>query len=233
MVFPLYDDNPFERPKPPYFTWGLIGINVFVFLIEVFVGEPSARRMIAAYGVTPGELTHTLPKTGRLPAELTLITHMFLHADWSHLIGNMVYLWVFGDDIEDALGPRRFLLLYGLAGSGGAILQSLPDHRSTVHLIGASGAISGILAAYLLVRPCARVSALVIRQIVRVPAFVVIGIWMIWQLVQLAIQTNDGVGYLAHIGGLFAGGAAFLLLRPSNLELFQCFEQPQTPSATS
>jgi membrane associated rhomboid family serine protease len=129
---------------------------------------------------------------------------MFLHGGWAHLLGNMVYLWVFGDDIEDALGPMRFLAFYLLAGIASALFYACLNWKSTMPLVGASGAISGILAAYLLLRPCAKVSVFVLRIVVRVRAYWVIGGWVLLQVYQIAIQADDGVAYVAHGGGLIA-----------------------------
>jgi len=145
---------------------------------------------------------------------------------WEHILGNMVYLWVFGDDIEDALGPLRFIVFYLLTGIGAGLFFAWLNRSSTMPLVGASGAISGILAAYLLLRPCAKVSVFVLRVVVRVRAYWVIGGWVLLQLYQIANQTNDGVAYVAHGGGLIAGALLFLLMKPANLRLFECVEQP-------
>src|SRR5262249_38979019 len=151
---------------------------------------------------------------------------MFLHGGWEHILGNMIYLWVFGDDIEDALGPLRFLAFYLLTGIGAALFYTLLNRTSTVPLVGASGSISGILAAYLLVRPCAKVSVFVLRFVVRMRAYWVIGGWVLLQLYQIASQVNDGVAYVAHGGGLIAGVLLFLVMKPATVRLFECIEQP-------
>lgn len=225
MVFPLYDDNPFKRPVLPFATWGLILVNVAIFILEVTAPD-AGRAIIASFGATPAAVVRIAPPTGGIPPELTVITSMFLHGGWEHLLGNMVYLFVFGDDIEEALGPARFLLFYVLAGIAAALAFILVDPRSTIPLVGASGAISGILAAYLMLRPCARVSVFVLRMVVRVRAFWVIGGWVVLQLFQVANRSDDGVAYLAHIGGLIAGAALFLLMRPAGMALFECIDPP-------
>jgi membrane associated rhomboid family serine protease len=226
MVFPLYDDNPFNRATPPYLTWGLIVLNVAVFLIEVGSPESAASAMIASFAATPAAVTHQLPSPGIVPAEFTLVSYMFLHGGWEHIIGNMIYLWVFGDDIEDALGPVRFIIFYLLTGIASALFFILMDVKSTTPLIGASGAISGILAAYLLLRPCAKVSVFVLRTVIRVKAYWVIGGWVVLQLLQIASQASDDVAYTAHVGGLIAGAVLFLVMRPAGVHLFECVEQP-------
>jgi membrane associated rhomboid family serine protease len=145
----------------------------------------------------------------------------------------MVYLWVFGDDIEDALGPVRFIAFYLLAGIGAGVFYTLLNRTSTVPLIGASGAISGILAAYLMLRPCAKVSVFVLRMVVRIRAYWVIGGWVLLQLYQIANQASDGVAYVAHGGGLIAGALLFLAMRPASVHLFDCAEQPGEEVAAS
>jgi len=153
MVFPLYDDNPFKRARVPYVTWGLIALNVIIFFCEIGATDDSMHALLASYAATPAAITHQAPAVGWLPPELTLVSYMFLHGGWEHILGNMVYLWVFGDDIEDALGPLRFIAFYLLTGIGAGLFFAWINRRSTMPLVGASGAISGILAAYLLLRP--------------------------------------------------------------------------------
>ena len=225
MVFPLYDDNPFRRARVPYVTWGLILLNVVIFLFEVGATEDANKALLASFGATPAAVTHQAPAVGWLPPELTLISYMFLHGGWEHILGNIVYLWVFGDDIEDALGPLRFLAFYLLTGIGAALFYALLNRTSSVPLVGASGAISGILAAYLLLRPCAKVSVFVLRFVVRVRAYWVIGGWILLQLYQIASQTSDGVAYVAHGGGLIAGALLFLIMKPRGVRLFECVEE--------
>jgi membrane associated rhomboid family serine protease len=226
MVFPLYDDNPLKLPVPPLATWGLIALNILVFLVQVSMDGPAERAMVASFGATPAVLVRDIPATGGVPPEFTLVTSMFLHGGWDHLLGNMIYLWVFGDDIEEALGWLRYLVFYLLSGILAALGFIALDIHSTTPLIGASGAISGVLAAYLMLRPCAKVSVFVLRAVVRVRAYWVIGGWILLQLFYFGAQTNDGVAYGAHIGGLLAGAALFWLIRPRTVELFECMEQP-------
>ncbi len=233
MVFPLYDDNPFKFRVLPYVTWGLIALNVFVFLIQASSDTEGAKAILASFGATPAAVFHEVRQPGVLPAELTLVTSMFLHGGWEHLLGNMLYLWVFGDDIEEALGPARFIVFYLLSGIAAALAYSVLDIHSTTPLVGASGAISGILAAYLLLRPCAKVAVFVLRVVVRVRAYWVIGGWALLQLYLLANRTGDDVAYIAHVGGLVAGAALFLVLRPAGVQLLECTEEPQKSAATT
>jgi rhomboid family protein len=233
MVFPLYDDNPFKRARVPFVTWGLIVLNVAIFLYQVGVSEVATKAILASFGATPASVLHHAPQVGQVPAEVTLVTYMFLHGGWEHIIGNMIYLWVFGDDIEDALGPVRFIIFYLAVGIASAVGFSALNPQSTTPLVGASGAISGILAAYLLLRPCAKVSVFFFRMIVRVRAFWVIGGWILLQLFYIASQASDGVAYSAHGAGLVAGAILFLILRPAGVPLLQCIEQPGEEASAS
>lgn len=226
MVFPLYDDNPFRRARTPYVTWGLILLNIVIFLIQVGSSSSAVGAMIASFAATPAAIFNHAPPAGFLPPELTLVTYMFLHGSWEHILGNMIYLWVFGDDIEDALGPFRFLLFYLATGVAAALAFISLNTQSTIPLLGASGAVSGVLAAYLLLRPCAQVSVFMLRIIVRVRAFWAIGAWVLLQLYSIATQVNDGVAYAAHIGGLVAGALLFVAMRPPGVALLECVKKP-------
>ncbi len=226
MVFPLYDDNPLKLPVPPLATWGLIALNVLIFVIQVSADSATEHAMVAAYGATPAALIREVHPTGALPPELTLVTSMFLHGGWDHLLGNMIYLFVFGDDIEEALGWLRFLVFYLACGVLAALGFIALDVHSTTPLVGASGAISGVLAAYLMVRPCAKVTVFFLRAVVRVRAYWVIGGWIVLQLFYFGSHSDDGVAYAAHLGGLVAGAALFWLMRPRHVVLFECMEQP-------
>jgi membrane associated rhomboid family serine protease len=228
VVFPLYDDNPFKLPVPPYATWALIAINVFIFMVTIGSSEDVQASITISYAVTPVVVTHSVGWS-----DLTLVTGMFLHGGWEHLLGNMVYLWVFGDDIEEALGPFRFVLFYLLAGVGASIAYVALNPNSAVPLVGASGAISGVLAAYLMLRPCAKVTVFVLRIVVRVRAYWVIGGWALLQLFLLAGKADDGVAYLAHVGGLAVGALLFLVLRPAGVKLFECMSPGMAYGAES
>jgi membrane associated rhomboid family serine protease len=225
MVFPLYDENPLKWPVPPYATWALIAVNVVVFLVQtVVLDDAAATTMVQYFGTMPAALFHHVPQPGPLPAELTLVTSLFLHGGWLHLIGNMAYLWVFGDDIEEAIGPARFLVFYFLAGGAAGFAYCLVDTHVMVPLIGASGAIAGILAAYLLLHPCAKVYAIVWRIIVHLRAYWLIGAWVLLQFIMIAAKPDDDVAYAAHMGGLLAGAALFYFIRPEGVELFECMD---------
>jgi len=231
MVFPLYDDNPLKFPVLPWVTWSLIAANVIIFLIESGSDTATTNAIMASFAATPAAITHAVNASGPIPPELTLVTSMFLHGGWEHLLGNMIYLWVFGDDIEEALGPLRFIVFYLLCGVAAALAFVALNMHGTTPLIGASGAISGVLAAYLMLRPCAKVSVFVLRAVIRVRAYWVIGGWALLQVILLANQTDDGVAYLAHVGGLIAGALLFLVMRPNGVKLFECRDQLDQPAA--
>jgi membrane associated rhomboid family serine protease len=220
-MIPLYDENPTERK--PALTLGLIVACTAVFLWQVSLGEREGLRVVYAFGLIPAVLLGeaSLPPGGALvPPPATLVTSMFLHGDWMHLIGNMLYLWIFGNNIEDHLGRPRFALFYLACGLAAAFAQILPDPGSRIPMIGASGAISGVLGAYLLLHPGARVMVLVplgwFLTLVRLPAFLVLGFWFVFQLISAALAPagGGGVAWWAHVGGFAAGMALLPVLRP-------------------
>ena len=209
MVFPLYDDNPFKRATMPYVTWGLIALNVVLFLFMLGTPDDQQAKVVLGFAVVPALLTGTFATHMIGWPDVTLLTALFLHAGWQHILGNMVYLWVFGDDIEEALGPLRFLAFYLLAGIAATLVYVALNAHSTVPLVGASGAISGVLAAYMMLRPCAKVTVFVVRIVVRVRAYWVIGGWALLQLWSVGASGHDGIAYAAHFGGLAAGALLF------------------------
>jgi membrane associated rhomboid family serine protease len=227
MVIPLYDHNPFRLPVPPWMTFALIGVNVAIFLIQISVGDAANTAIIIAFGAIPSEIDRFAPHVGWIAADRSLVTCMFLHEGWDHILGNMLFLFVFGDDIEEALGPWRFLAFYLLCGIAGSLAYVAVNAHSNQPLIGASGAIAGVLGAYMLIRPCARVVVLVIYLPIRVPAWLMIGLWALLQVVHLAGKDNEGVAYMAHVGGLVAGVVLFLLMRPRHVRLLQCIWDPE------
>jgi membrane associated rhomboid family serine protease len=180
-------------------------------------------------GLVPAALTGAIP-AGPLPPVLTMFTSMFVHGNFMHVFGNMIFLFVFGDDIEEALGHWRFLGFYLACGIGAGLVFVLSDPSSTTGLIGASGAIAGVVAAYLLFRPCVKVTCLLGLIPLRLRAYWVIGIWAVWQFVDAASRTDDGIAYWAHVGGLITGAILFVMMRPAGVRLFEC-TQPGTIAA--
>jgi membrane associated rhomboid family serine protease len=224
MVIPLYDNDPFEAPYRPYVTWSLIALNLAVFFLEL--AAPDTDVLTMQWGVRPASIAGA-PGLASPQAYATLVTGMFLHKGWLHLLGNMIYLHVFGDDIEEALGRVRYLLFYFLSGLCAATVYIACNAASDMPMIGASGAISGVLAAYLMLKPCAKVTVLIFYRAIRLRAMWVIGLWIGLQLFDvLSADSTDDVAYSAHFGGLVAGALLFYVLRPHGIELFGCVEAP-------
>jgi membrane associated rhomboid family serine protease len=227
MVIPLYDHNPFKWPVPPYATWGLIAANMIVFAIEAASPDEAVAAMIGAFGTVPAEIFRYAPHPGGLPAEVTLVTSSFLHGGFGHLLGNMLFLFIFGDDIEEALGPLRFLAFYFLTAIASDLAYAVANPHSLTPTIGASGAVAGVLAAYLLLRPCAKVLiGLGWIPILRVRAYWILGSWIALQVYHVLNKPGEEIAYMAHVGGFVAGGALFLALKPSWVELFDCIDYP-------
>jgi len=211
-MLPLRDENPTEIF--PLVTISLIGINVLIFFYELSLGY-RVDEFVQAFGAVPYEIIHgiDLPPLGVFPVRLNLLTSMFLHGGWVHLLGNMLYLWIFGNNVEDSMGHLRFLIFYLLCGSVAGLTQILFSPQSTIPLIGASGAIAGILGGYIILFPHAQILTLIILgyfvRIVRLPAIMVLGMWIVLQLFQemasLAVRVPGGVAWFAHIGGFVVG----------------------------
>ena len=222
-MIPLHDDNPTELK--PVVTVALIAACCLVFLGQMGLPGVEGRRFVFEYGFIPALLFAEARPSGWTPplsAELTVITSMFLHGGWMHLIGNMLYLWIFGNNVEDAVGHGKFVVFYVVCGIAAAMTQGLADPASTIPMVGASGAIGGVLGAYLLLYPRARVLVLIplgiFIQVVRIPAVFALGLWFAMQLVFQALagpQTGGGVAYWAHIGGFAAGALLILGMRPA------------------
>jgi membrane associated rhomboid family serine protease len=200
-MFPIGDDNTGRRTVPVV-TYVLIAINVVVFLLELQNGDP----FIQNWAFVPARFSQ------EPTADLTTVfTAMFMHGSWLHLGGNMLYLWIFGDNVEDRFGHLKFLLFYLAAGIAATFAQYAAMPGSTVPNVGASGAIAGVLGAYILMFPQARVNVLLGRQVVAMPALIVLGFWIVLQLVSgvgsIAYTDADvgGVAYMAHVGGFVAG----------------------------
>lgn len=221
MFLPLKDHNPTTRTA--YVTIALIVVNCLVFFYEFAQGREMGL-FIARWGATPFELTHFEDLVGNLsgtqlvhvpsptPIHLTALTSMFLHGGWLHLGMNMLFLWIFGNNVEDFLGPVKFLGLYLLWGLFGLALHVVTQPSSPIPVVGASGAISGVLGAYLVLYPRARVTSLlflgIFVQFIQVPAVVLITVWTAFQVIGGITSMSSiggGTAYWAHVGGLAAG----------------------------
>jgi membrane associated rhomboid family serine protease len=210
-MIPLKDNIPTRQP--PVVTLILIGLNAYVFFKEFLLGPRASQRFILYYGLIPCGLTGACEIVGRAFApEVTILTSMFVHAGFFHFAGNMLYLWIFGNNVEDSTGKVRFLVFYLLSGLGAALAQVAVNPASRIPMVGASGAVSGVLGAYLLLFPHARVLTLIplglFTQVTEIPALIVLGFWIVVQLVNGFLTFNfqgGGVAWFAHIGGFAAG----------------------------
>jgi len=224
-VIPLRDKNPTRRT--PLVTWALIGACIAAFAIELSItaagGDAALEGFFRRWGAVPRDITGAL-ETGDYLSQgvLGMFTSMFLHGGWLHLLGNMLFLWIFGNNVEDRLGSIPFLLFYLVGGVAAALTQVAIDPRSTIPLVGASGAIAATLGAYIVLFPGARILSLVFLgffyQLIEVPALIVLGFWFALQLVSgfasFGAETADGgVAFFAHIGGFVLGVVVGLLLR--------------------
>jgi membrane associated rhomboid family serine protease len=228
-MIPLHDDNPTEIT--PFVTIALIVLCSLVFLYEVSLPEQSGEAFVFSYGAIPavifGHEEAPLETAVGFPVTLTLLTSMFLHGGWMHLIGNMLYLWIFGNNVEDAMGHVKFVVFYVVCGVLAAMSHALTDPSSAVPMVGASGAISGVLGAYLLLYPHARVMVLVplgiFTRVMYVPAGFVLGFWFVLQLLSGGMslgQGGGGVAWFAHVGGFVAGMALIGLFKRPNVRFF-------------
>jgi membrane associated rhomboid family serine protease len=233
-MFPYKDDNP--TLATPVVTLLLIGINVaFWVLVQGMGAEPTLSRSVCELGLIPGELLGRLPNGFSIPMSQTMacvmegdpswytpLTSMFLHGGWFHLIGNMWFLWVFGNNVEDSMGRFRYFFFYLICGLAAATAQTLVNPASAVPMVGASGAISGVMGAYVVLYPKVRVHMLVILGIfitrIVVPAYLMLGYWFLLQLVGGGLSTEEGgVAFWAHAGGFVAGAALISLFRDPSL----------------
>jgi len=208
MFLPLRDENPTKHF--PYVTVFIIGLNTLIFLYQVF--SPQGPAYFAfKLGAIPYEITHfqSLPDLPlqRISPLLALFTSLFLHGSILHLVGNMLYLWIFGNNVEDFLGPLRFILFYFISGLGASLTHILFNPNSTVPMVGASGAIAGILGAYFILYPGARVLTLIFLfffiRIIPIPAAFILGLWFLMQVLNIGI--GGGVAWFAHAGGFLIG----------------------------
>jgi membrane associated rhomboid family serine protease len=226
VIIPLYDEDPLERKMTPFVTYGLIAINVVVFLFELTLTPTADADFIRTFGLVPAALRDLWPP-GTFPPVLTFFTYPFLHGGWVHIGGNMLFLWVFGDNVEDAVGHGRFVLFYALCGVAGGVAYVLSVPTSMAPLEGASGAIAGVVAAYLMLRPCAKIEMFVFVFPVAMAAYWVLTAWIVLQVIHVLGHSDDSVAWWAHVGGLTAGALLILGMRRPNVRLFDCRRPPR------
>ena len=212
FFLPLFDDNPTGRV--PVITWSIMALCVAVFLFQLGLDEVSERRFLLSYGAIPALITGAELRPSafaELPDLATLITSAFLHGGFLHLGGNMLYLWIFGDNVEDAMGAVKFTIFYIICGAAAVLAHTAIDPTSITPLVGASGAIAGVLGAYLMLYPHAQVRVLVVVLIfvrfISLPAVAVLAGWLLLQFIAApaSLSGESGVAYFAHIGGFAAG----------------------------
>jgi membrane associated rhomboid family serine protease len=227
-MFPLKDDNP--TTIVPIVTWALIAVNIAVFLYQVSL-DPKALQLFAyQYGAVPALVTgeKSLPANlAVIPPSVSIFTSMFLHGGWLHLIGNMWYLWIFGNNIEEAMGRLRYLAFYLLCGFAASFSHILLNTGSVIPMVGASGAIAGVLGAYLMLYPHARVLTLVVLfffiRMFYIPAGFMLGFWFVFQLLNGSMagnQNTGGVAFWAHVGGFMAGLVLVGLFKKKQVRFF-------------
>lgn len=235
-MFPYKDDNP--TLARPVVTLVLIGVNLAIWLVVQGAGtDPALRESVCQLGAIPGRVFGSIPvgatvplgggescQVGGYPGWFTVLSSMFMHGGWLHLIGNMWFLWVFGNNVEDSTGRGRFLLFYLLCGALAALVQSGANPESPIPMVGASGAISGVMGAYIVLYPRVRVHMLLVLVIfittIRVPAWMMLGYWFLLQLagtLPMVSSGGGGVAFLAHAGGFVAGMLLVLLFRNPRL----------------
>lgn len=219
-MIPIYDDNP--ALGKPLLVITIIAVCIIIWFWQSGLSYQDNNAVIVNFGLTPKVFL-----SGPLLSFFTLFTSMFMHGGFMHLAGNMLYLWIFGDNIEGALGHFRFILFYFLCGIAAAFTQILSAPDSTIPMIGASGAVSGVLGAYLIFYPRARIRTFVFLGIfitfLRLPAVLLLGFWILGQVISAFISNpgSPGVAWFAHLGGFFMGMLLAPLLKKPNISIFQ------------
>ncbi len=225
MFIPFHDKNPLEKISFQRVTVSLIIINVLIFIgLQSGFFLSLGKQALFAFALIPVELVGTstasaIPQVW--PDELSLLTYMFFHGSWMHLISNMIFLWVFGDNVEDAMGHTRFLIFYLLCGIAAGLAHAWASPASNIPLIGASGAIAGVTAAYLMLYPRVKIWVLILMRIpLRLSAMWVLGAWIAMQIFNVATDTASNVAWWAHIGGFATGLVLVAFFKRSTVPLF-------------
>ena len=235
FFFPLFDDNPTQRR--PYVSWLIIAACIMVFFWQESLAAAHQREAIFQLGFIPANAFGIAPLPANfalLPAWMTIFTSMFLHGGWMHIGGNMLYLWIFGDNVEESIGRIKFIFFYALCGIAAALAQSAIDLTSRIPMIGASGGIAGILGAYLMLHPKAAIRTFVLIivfvKFINLPAWIVLGIWIGGQFIAVPnalASDGGGVAYFAHIGGFAAGMILIPFFKRRDVPLFGRDDTPR------
>lgn len=217
MFIPLHDANSLKNIKLQYVTIGLIALNVIMFLVVNLGSDTFTGAAVYGLGYIPSvafDHVDLSPELVIVPEKMTYITYAFLHGDIFHLGGNMLFLWVFGDNVEDALGHLRYLIFYLLCAAFGAFFHGIVAPESQAPLIGASGAIAGIVAAYLILHPRVKIWILAFGRIpLRIPAYITLALWIVFQFLMFLGGGEDQVSWACHVGGIIAGAVLVVILR--------------------
>lgn len=225
MFIPLYDKNPLRIIAFQLVTMVLIGLCIGTYWWQSSLAPQAETFASFAYGFIPAVFISSsiIPaEVNALPAELTLVSYMFMHGGWMHLLGNMLFLWVFGDNIEDSMGHARFVIFFVLCGMAAAFVHGVMEPTSEIPLVGASGAIAGILGAYLILHPRVKVLVLIFSRLpIRLPAYVLILLWILFQFFSVYFSApQDNIAWWAHIGGFIAGVVLIIPMRYKSVALF-------------
>ena len=223
MFVPLHDDNALEQIPRPYVNWALVALSVAVHALVALVPSGDVGAASAALGIVPSAVQGPEPLQagqGIVPPAGTLVTYAFLHGGWMHLLGNMLFLWVFGDNIEDAVGHGRYLLFFVLCAAGAGLFHVVMHPGSGTPLIGASGAVAGVVSAYLLLHPRVKVWVLVLKRLpMRLTAAWVLGFWVLFQLGSAVVDTGNRISWWAHVGGIVVGMVLIVFMRRRGVPL--------------
>lgn len=233
MFIPLHDANSLKHIRVQYVTIGLIVANCIVFALTSLGSQGFTEAAVFGLGYIPASINEFAFRPDEwmlVPDGATYITYAFLHADIFHLAGNMLFLWVFGDNVEDAMGHVKFLVFYLLCAAAGAWLHGAIVPQSQAPLIGASGAIAGIVAAYLMLHPRVKIWVLALMRIpIRLPAWILLALWIAFQFAMMTMGGEEQVSWAAHVGGIIAGALLVLVLRRKGVPLFD--REVMTPRA--
>ncbi len=215
MVIPIYDNDPLEKSHRAYVTFVLIALNIAIYTVQAAASDAATTAILLNFALFPVAVTGDAVTGGFMPPSLSLVTYMFLHGGWMHVLGNMWFLWIFGDNVEDAMGHGRFLLFYLLCGFAAAFTQVFFEPFSRLPTIGASGAIAGVMGAYFVKFPRARILTLVFILFFvttfEVPAVLMLAYWFLIQFfngvgsIGYSSASQGGVAWFAHVGGFLAG----------------------------
>lgn len=217
MFLPLHDRNPIKYIRFAYVNYTLIAVTCFIFLLQSILSVPEFEAVAASYGMIPLVVRDVIPSPlPWLPEEMTFVTYAFLHAGWMHLLSNMLFLWIFGDNVEDAFGHGRYLVFYLLCAALAAGAHFLFNIDSNGPLIGASGAVAGVMGAYVILFPHAKLFVLakiIVPIPLPVPAFWMLGFWILTQLFYAFIGSEEPVAWWAHLGGVLAGALLAIVFK--------------------